>query len=284
MIEVSDLSASYGGIRALRGVSLSLGKGEMRALIGPNGAGKSTLLNCIMGVVPPHQGRIAFQGKSMIGLPTYKIVRLGLIQVPEGRQVLGALSVEENLVLGGVALGARKPRKNLIELVFSIFPLLEERRKQLAGSLSGGQQQMLAIGRALMGEPQVLLLDEPSLGLSPITTDQVFGSLVRLNREGISILLVEQNARLALAMTSYSYVIDQGRIAREGLSSVLANDPEIEALYLGGPLSKKSFLGRCMHGRQSTPSRTTRSLQYVAQSPSGKSQVKVGSTMINSLV
>jgi len=239
MIEVSNLSASYGGIQALRGINLSLPEGQMRALIGPNGAGKSTLLNCIMGVVSPHQGDITFRGRSVMNLPTHQIVRHGLIQVPEGRQILGSLTVDENLLLGSMAVGARKFRRDRAEQVFSIFPLLQERRRQLGGSLSGGQQQMLAIGRALMGEPEVLLLDEPSLGLSPIMTDQVFESLVRLNQEGISILLVEQNARLALATTSYCYVIDQGRIAREGMSSDLADDPEIEALYLGGHLSKK---------------------------------------------
>ena len=232
MLSVSDLHASYSGIRALRGVSLVINEGEMVALIGPNGAGKSTLLNCLSGVVAPGAGSILFDGKDIASVPPWTIARTGLLQVPEGRQVLADMSVLENLQLGG---GARAGRAASFPLdrVFGLFPVLAERREQIAGSLSGGQQQMLAIGRALMGAPRILLLDEPSLGLAPVIVAQVFAALAKLNGEGLTILLVEQNARQALLSTRRAYVLEQGRIVREGPSAELSQDPGVIAHYLG---------------------------------------------------
>ena len=206
MLKVDSVHASYSGIRALKGVSLTVEDGEMVALIGPNGAGKSTLLNCISGVVPLSEGAIALAGQAITGMPPWNVARQGLQQVPEGRQVWPEMTVLENL---------------------------SERQRQLAGSLSGGQQQMLAIGRALMGSPRLLLLDEPSLGLAPLVVKQVFDALTALNREGLTILLVEQNSTLALGSTHRAYVIEQGKIVHEGLSSELKDDPQVVAHYLG---------------------------------------------------
>ena len=232
MLDVDDLRANYSGIQALRGVSLHVRKGEMVALIGPNGAGKSTLLNCISGQVRAASGSIKLEGDAVIGMDPWNVSRRGLLQVPEGRQVFAELSVLENLQLGATALRGR-PSTYPLERVYELFPILAERREQRAGSLSGGQQQMLAIGRALMGSPQLLLLDEPSLGLAPLIVSQVFSTLVRLNGEGLTILLIEQNAKQALEVTSRAYVLEQGRIVREGESRLLAHDPEIAAHYLG---------------------------------------------------
>ena len=232
MLDIADLKANYSGIQALRGVSLSVQQGEMVAFIGPNGAGKSTLLNCVSGQVAPASGSIKLYGVEMIGQNPWSISRRGLLQVPEGRQVFAEMTVLENLQLGVTALGARAatyPLKRVCEL----FPILDERRQQLAGSLSGGQQQMLAIGRALMGGPRLLLLDEPSLGLAPLVVKQVFATLRTLNQEGLTILLIEQNAKQALEVTSRAYVIEQGRVVHAGPSHELANDPDIEAHYLG---------------------------------------------------
>jgi branched-chain amino acid transport system ATP-binding protein len=232
MLTVVDLEASYSGIKALRGVSLEVRAGEMVALIGPNGAGKSTLLNCLSGIVACAGGAIALDGTDIANARAWTISRLGLLQVPEGRQILPEMSVLENLQLGISALAGRAATYPL-ERVFSLFPILAERQAQLAGSLSGGQQQMLAIGRALMGAPRLLLLDEPSLGLAPVIVHQVFAALEALNKEGLTILLVEQNARKALDVTDRCYVIEQGRIVHSGPSEVLAKDPAIVAHYLG---------------------------------------------------
>jgi branched-chain amino acid transport system ATP-binding protein len=232
MLEIVDLAASYSGIEALRGVSASVGAGSMVALIGPNGAGKSTLLNCVSGVVKPVRGRIIFAGEDVVGRPAYAIARSGLLHVPEGRQILGDLTVLENLQLGSTARGGRAPTHELAD-VYELFPILGERRQQRAGSLSGGQQQMLAIGRALMGAPRLLLLDEPSLGLSPLLARQVLSALRTLNRAGLTILLVEQNARQALRSTEHAYVLEQGRVVHEGPSAILAQDPQVIAHYLG---------------------------------------------------
>ncbi len=232
MLEVVNLSASYSGIKALRNASLCVRKGEFVALIGPNGAGKSTLLNCLSGVVKPSGGSIRFQGEEMAGVAPWNIARKGLLQVPEGRQVLPNLTVRENLVLGATALSGRASTYSL-ERIHALFPILEERREQRAGSLSGGQQQMLAIGRSLMGAPRLLLLDEPSLGLAPVIVTQVFMALRALNDQGLTILLVEQNARQALLATDRAYVIEQSRVVHEGRSDDLATDPAIVAHYLG---------------------------------------------------
>jgi branched-chain amino acid transport system ATP-binding protein len=232
MLKVEGLRANYSGIEALRGVSLEVVAGEMVALIGPNGAGKSTLLNCLSGIVRPAGGSIALDGREHAGRRPWHISRDGLLQVPEGRQVLPEMTVLENLQIGASALHARAAAYPL-DKVFALFPILAERRTQLAGSLSGGQQQMLAIGRALMGGPRLLLLDEPSLGLAPVVVQQVFAALRRLNADGLTILLVEQNARLAFATTNRAYVLEQGRIVHSGASSDLARDPGIVAHYLG---------------------------------------------------
>ncbi len=234
MLEVEGVGVRFGGVNALRGVSLSVPDGSMVALIGPNGAGKTTLLNAICGSARPHAGRVVFAGKDITGTAPHRVARLGLLHVPEGRQILGPLSVRENLELGRLALGRRPDRgADQMRRVFSLFPILEARQKQEGGSLSGGEQQMLAIGRALMGRPQLLLLDEPSLGLSPLITSQVFAAMQRLNAEGLTILVVEQNARRALAVTDQAYVIEQGRIVQSGASAVLADDPDVIAHYLG---------------------------------------------------
>ena len=231
MLEIDDLKASYSGIQALRGVSLTVMEGEMVALIGPNGAGKSTLLNCVSGHVRM-QGSIRLDGAEMAGESPWTVSRRGLLHVPEGRQVFGEMTVLENLQLGATALRGRAAPYPLGR-VMELFPILAERRSQSAGSLSGGQQQMLAIGRALMGGPRLLLLDEPSLGLAPLVVKQVFATLRALNQDGLTILLIEQNAKQALDVTSRAYVIEQGRIVHSGASDVLANDPEIESHYLG---------------------------------------------------
>ena len=232
MLRVTSLEANYSGIRALRGVSLEVKTGEMVALIGPNGAGKSTLLNCLSGIVPPAAGSILLDGQECSGERPWTISRRGLLHCPEGRQILPEMTVLENLQLGLSALGTR-PAAYPLERVYSLFPILEERAMQLAGSLSGGQQQMLAIGRALMGAPRLLLLDEPSLGLAPVIVQQVFAALRVLNAEGLTILLVEQNARLAFESTHRAYVLEQGRIVHSGDSRALSDDPEIVSHYLG---------------------------------------------------
>ncbi len=232
MLTVAGISAGYSGIQALRSASLTVHDGEFVALIGPNGAGKSTLLNCLSGVVRPSAGSIRFQGRELVGVAPWNVSRKGLLQVPEGRQILPNLSVRENLELGATALSGRTPTHTL-DQIHALFPILAERREQRAGSLSGGQQQMLAIGRALMGAPRLLLLDEPSLGLAPVIVIQVFEALKALNAQGLTILLVEQNARQALMATHRAYVIEQGRIVHEGRSDDLASDPVIVSHYLG---------------------------------------------------
>jgi len=233
MLTIENLSVSYKGIRALRGTSIHVNKGEIFALIGPNGAGKSTLLNAASGIVPIAQGSIQLEGEIISGRAAHLIARSGLIQVPEGRRVIGPLTVAENLQLGRQAAGVRGSDASDLDQVHSLFPILAERRNQLAGLLSGGQQQMLAIGRALMGRPRVLLLDEPSLGLAPVIIREVFDALIRLNKEGLTILLVEQNARLALETAANAAVIEQGRIVHQGEASALANDPVVADHYFG---------------------------------------------------
>jgi len=232
MLEIKDLHAGYSGNEVLHGVSVNVGKGDMVAIIGPNGAGKSTMLNCISGILGVTGGSIQLEGRNITGEAAFKISRSGLLQVPEGRQILGELTVLENLQLGVTALHGRTPTHDL-RRIYSLFPILEERSQQRAGSLSGGQQQMLAIGRALMGAPRVLLLDEPSLGLSPLLSKQVLNALRELNREGLTILLVEQNARAALRATKHAFVMEQGKIVHQGASEELARDPDVIAHYLG---------------------------------------------------
>lgn len=232
MLEVKDLAAAYSGIEALRGVSLHIESGEMVALIGANGAGKSTLLNCLSGTVRARRGSVHFEGHNITGMKPHRVAREGLLQVPEGRQILVELTVEENLLLGELARGSRTSNYGLRD-VYQLFPILEDRRTQKGGTLSGGQQQMLAIGRALMGGPRLLLLDEPSLGLSPLITDQVFEALRRLNGSGLTILLVEQNAHRALQATQRAYLLEHGELAFQGKSADLINDEKVIAHYLG---------------------------------------------------
>jgi branched-chain amino acid transport system ATP-binding protein len=233
VLEVENLSVSYKGIQALRSVTIHVGKGEIFALIGPNGAGKSTLLNAASGIAPMVSGRIRLDGEVVSGRPAHVVARSGLIQVPEGRRVIGPLTVAENLALGRQAAGGRGSDASDLDKVHDLFPILAERRGQLAGHLSGGQQQMLAIGRALMGRPRILLLDEPSLGLAPVIVREVSDAMIRLNREGLTILLVEQNARLALETAARAAVIEQGRIVHQGEAATLANDPIVADHYFG---------------------------------------------------
>ncbi len=232
MLEISDLQVRYKGIQALRGVSLSVRTGEVVALIGPNGAGKSTLVNAVSGVVPSASGGIMLEGRNLTSMNAWDISALGVLQVPEGRQVFAQLTVLENLQLGTTALRNRNSQTGLDD-VYELFPILKERAAQLAGSLSGGQQQMLAIGRALMGFPKVLLLDEPSLGLAPVVIAQVFAALRALKARGMTILLIEQNARLALDLSDRAYILDQGRIVVSGESRDLAADDGVVSHYLG---------------------------------------------------
>ena len=232
MLEIRNLDVHYRGIQALRGVNLHVKQGEIFALIGPNGAGKSSLVNALSGLVPAG-GEIRFEGQPLGRMPAHLRSRAGIIQVPEGRRVIAPLSVAENLELGRQAAGVRGSDAQDLERVHALFPVLKDRRHQLSGSLSGGQQQMLAIGRALMARPRVLMLDEPSLGLAPVIIKEVFRALVQLNREGMTILLVEQNARLALQTAHRAAVLEQGRIVHEGMASDLANDPVIADHYFG---------------------------------------------------
>ncbi|MGV6871943.1 ABC transporter ATP-binding protein [Pseudochelatococcus sp. B33] len=233
MLHVSDLCVSYSGIQALKSVSLDVSEGEIFALIGPNGAGKSTLLNAICGVVAAQSGSVRFLDCEILGRPAFRIARSGLLQVPEGRQVVAPLSVLENLELGRIAAADRAGGRDEIDHVYELFPILAQRRYQISGTLSGGQQQMLAIGRALMGRPRLLLLDEPSLGLAPVVVGEVFQALRRLSREGLTIFLVEQNARLALQTAHRAAVLEQGRVVMTGKASDLADDPLVADHYFG---------------------------------------------------
>jgi branched-chain amino acid transport system ATP-binding protein len=232
MLEIRNLAVHYRGIHALRDVSLTVKKGEIFTVIGPNGAGKSSLMNAISGIVAA-EGDILFEGASLARMPAHKRSRAGIIQVPEGRRVIAPLSVAENLALGRQACGSRGSDAADLDRVHALFPVLKERRNQLSGSLSGGQQQMLAIGRALMGRPKVLLLDEHSLGLAPVVIKDVFRALQRLNQEGMTILLVEQNARLALQTADRATVLEQGRVVHSGAAADLAEDPVIADHYFG---------------------------------------------------
>ena len=232
MLEINNIEAAYGAVQALRGVSLRVEKGRIVALLGANGAGKTTVLKTISGIVEPRQGSVHLEGRSLAGIEPDRLVSLGLSHVPEGRQILVELSVEENLLLGELARGSRSSNYGLSD-VYKLFPILEERKQQKGGTLSGGQQQMLAIGRALMGGPRLLLLDEPSLGLSPLITDQVFQALRALNAAGLTILLVEQNAHRALEATSRAYLLEHGEMAFQGQSADLINDEKVIAHYLG---------------------------------------------------
>jgi branched-chain amino acid transport system ATP-binding protein len=232
VLEVSNLHSAYGRIEVLRGVSLDVRAGEIVALIGSNGAGKTTLLRALSGVQPITKGEIRFRGERVDRLPPHRRVERGMTQSPEGRQVFGPLSVADNLRLGAY-MRRDKDIENDRDRIFEMFPVLREKRFQAAGGLSGGQQQMLAIGRALMGKPRLLLLDEPSLGLSPLLVDQILAAIVSLKADGITVLLVEQNASAALEIADRAYVMETGRIVSTGEGSVLLSDPKVKAAYLG---------------------------------------------------
>jgi branched-chain amino acid transport system ATP-binding protein len=232
MLEVRSVSAGYGGIQVLRGVDLDVAAGEIVALLGSNGAGKSTLNNVLSGIIPPIAGSVRFDGEEIRGASPVRVVELGLIQVPEGRRIFPNLTVRENLELGGFRRGRARRAVNL-ERVAEIFPRLAERRAQLAGSLSGGEQQMLAIGRGLMSEPKLLILDEPSLGLSPLLVETMFSLIERISRDGLAILLVEQNVVQSLAIARRAYVLEHGVIALSGAAAELADNPGLKRSYLG---------------------------------------------------
>ena len=234
MLEVVGISASYGSVRALENVSISVGAGEIVCLLGSNGAGKTTLLNCVSGLVPLQTGRVLFQGEPLLGQGVDKIVARGIVQVPEGREIFPSMSVLDNLMLGGWTQRHRTGWKAQADYVFDVFPRLKERVGQMAGTLSGGEQQMLLIGRALMARPSLLMFDEPSLGLSPIMVQLVFQIIGRVHREGMPILLVEQNARVALKTSSRGYILENGELKLQGRSKELASNPQVQAAYLGG--------------------------------------------------
>jgi branched-chain amino acid transport system ATP-binding protein len=232
MLKLQDVSVSYGMIDALKGVSLTVKHGEIVALIGANGAGKSTALMSISGVVPLRSGRVLYNGEDLSGYRTHEIVQMGISQVPEGRRIFPGMTVRENLEMGAFSGNSQNISKDIAR-VFELFPALCDREKQLGGTLSGGEQQMLAIGRALMSRPKLLLLDEPSLGLAPIIARRILRIISEINQHGTTILLVEQNAKAALGLAHRAYVMETGRIAMQGDASALAKDPGIKKAYLG---------------------------------------------------
>ena len=234
MLEVKDLCVSYGAIKALKGISFNVNEGEIITLIGSNGAGKTTTLHSISNLIKKQSGSIIFEGNDITNLSADKIVKQHLIQVPEGRRIFSNLSVKENLELGAYLRKDKLKIKKDMEKVYELFPRLKERIKQNAGTLSGGEQQMLAIGRALMEEPKLLLLDEPSMGLAPILVDEIFEIIKKINADGTTILLVEQNAFKALSIADRAYILETGNIAKEGKASDLINDDSVKNAYLGG--------------------------------------------------
>lgn len=232
LLDVQRATIKYGHLPALRNVSLRVGQGEFVTVVGPNGAGKSTLLKALIGLLEFAEGTVVFGGSSITAMPSVKRMRRGLILVPEGRMIIGSLSVEDNLHLGGVAKSWHGAGKKDLEKVYNMFPVLAEHRSQMAGSLSGGQQQMLAIGRALLAKPNLLMLDEPSLGLAPLIVRALLETFTQLNQEGLTILLVEQNARAALALADRAYVLVAGQLVYEGAPDVLAESGKLEELYM----------------------------------------------------
>jgi len=234
LMKIEGLTVNYGAIRALDDVSLEVMPGEILSVIGANGAGKSTLLKTITGIIKPVAGKIAFEGTPIQGLRTDKVVRMGITMVPEGRRIFPDLTVRENLELGGYAIADRRMKEDLFNLILTTFPRIQERLKQHAGTLSGGEQQMLAMGRALMGNPRLLLLDEPSMGLSPIITREIFSLIRLINKEkGISMILVEQNAHMALEHSEKAYVLENGRVTIHGPSAEIKSNNGVIEAYLG---------------------------------------------------
>jgi branched-chain amino acid transport system ATP-binding protein len=233
VLELREVEVAYGNIRALKGISLTVAEGELVTLIGANGAGKSTTLKTISGLLRPKAGTLLYQDQALDRLPPHQIVALGISHCPEGRHLFGRLTVTENLRLGAVQRRDREEVPQDVEHVYKLFPVLKDRRTQLAGTLSGGEQQMLAIGRAMMSRPRLLLLDEPSLGLAPILVGLIFETIRQLKREGTTILLVEQNARLALDIADRAYVMETGRVTLQGPATELKHNPQVEHTYLG---------------------------------------------------
>jgi branched-chain amino acid transport system ATP-binding protein len=235
MLEIKNLTVSYGVITALHGISLSVQSGSIVTLIGSNGAGKTTTLKTISGLLKPKSGEIFYNGKNIAGLPPHEIVARGLSHVPEGRMIFSNLTVLENLQMGAYLVRDKKVVRRELEFVFAMFPRLKEREQQIAGTLSGGEQQMLAIGRALMSQPKFLMLDEPSLGLAPLLVKTIFEKIVEINRErGLTILLVEQNANRALEISNFGYVLETGKITLQHDSASLRQNPQVKSAYLGG--------------------------------------------------
>ena len=233
MLEVKDLQVYYGMIHAIKGVSFHVNEGEIIALIGANGAGKTTILHTITGLLAPKGGEVVFEGKDITKTPAHKIVELGMAHVPEGRRVFAQLSVYQNLKMGAYTRSDKNEIEESLEMVYKRFPRLEERKNQMAGTLSGGEQQMLAMGRALMSKPRIILMDEPSMGLSPIFVNEIFDIIQKVSAGGTTVLLVEQNAKKALSIADRGYVLETGKIVLEGKASELLNDESVKKAYLG---------------------------------------------------
>ena len=233
MLEIKDLEVYYGMIQAIKGISFEVNEGEVIALIGANGAGKTTILHTISGLIAPKKGSITFEGQEITKIPAHKIVENGLAQVPEGRRVFPSLSVLQNLRLGAYTRKDKKEIDDTLKMIYERFPRLEERKNQPAGTLSGGEQQMLAMGRALMSKPRIILMDEPSMGLSPIFVNEIFDIIKQVSASGTTVLLVEQNAKKALSIADRGYVLETGKIVKEGKASDLLNDEAVKKAYLG---------------------------------------------------
>ena len=233
MLEIKDLEVYYGMIQAIKGISFEVNEGEVIALIGANGAGKTTILHTISGLIAPKKGSITFEGQEITKIPAHKIVENGLAQVPEGRRVFPSLSVLQNLKLGAYTRKDKKEIDDTLKMIYERFPRLEERKNQPAGTLSGGEQQMLAMGRALMSKPRIILMDEPSMGLSPIFVNEIFDIIKQVSASGTTVLLVEQNAKKALSIADRGYVLETGRITLEGKASDLLHDESVQKAYLG---------------------------------------------------
>ena len=248
MLEICDLQAGYGDNVVLAGVTLSVGDAEIVALLGPNGAGKSTLLKAVAGLVRPRAGTVRWDGQDLARVPAHGMVDRGLAVVPEGRRLFGGMTVEENLELGAFAPRPRRAARESLERVYGLFPVLAERRGQIVRSLSGGQQQMVAVGRALMAGPRLLMLDEPSLGIAPRVVESIFEALIQINRGGVAVFLVEQNVQAALTLAHRAYILESGRVAGEGSGPALLHDPHVRRAYLG-PLAAAGM-------RAASPGRT----------------------------
>ena len=233
LVEVQELHVQYGQLKVLHGVSLAVRRGQIVSVVGANTAGKSTLVNAISGLVSPTAGRILWNGTDIIGVPAYKRVEMGIVQVPEGRRLFAHMTVEENLLVAAVNPRAKPGRLDTMQSVFELFPRLRERRSQMGGTLSGGEQQMLAVGRGLMSKPEVLILDEPSLGLSPLMVNEILKTVVVLNKQGLTILLIEQNVRHSLTISDYGYVLETGRIVLQDHGMTLLSNEHTRKAYIG---------------------------------------------------